>query len=214
MNDSKGWEDVKKEFYNIILNIKRFFFEILTSFFQQIQLFSYSKVLVNIVLTFLFPIIMFSIPILVDNTHTLADNIMMKLSSGVLFSTSISISATIISSYVDSARDDGKKIKVMTKVLPLLIYSFMCTVLGAYYFGQMTEKASLNLNGVIIQIILYLFVQIIYGVMDSKIKNSPSVDLNKNEKDNEAFAMTSSQQIEALYDSGQNIENNINGKKI
>ncbi|MHC5550230.1 hypothetical protein [Carnobacterium maltaromaticum] len=218
MEELKGWKDVGSELKKIKIFVKQSFFKFLIAFFRQIQLFSYSKVFINVTLTFIFPVIMFSIPILLNSNATLSSNIMNKLGSGVLFSTSISISATIISSYVDNASLSSsedkktKKMKIMTKVLPLLIYALMCTVLGAYYFGQVTEDLMLNTNGIVIQIVLYIIVQIIYGMMDSKIKNSKSIDISeeqeKYEQEEEDITNKNKRKLDELYENSQNRSNN------
>lgn len=158
---------------------------------KQIQTFSYSKVIINVVLTFIFPIILFSIPILQNDQSRFMVNFMDKIRSGVLFSTSISILATIISSYLDGAsvkeNNEKKQIKDLNHLLPIILIAFLLTFMGAFYYGKIEEKALLNSIGMKIQIGLYIAVQIIYGLADSIIKNSPMLEITPTAELNKAI---------------------------
>ena len=158
---------------------------------KQIQTFSYSKVIINVVLTFIFPIILFSIPILQNDQSRFMVNFRDKIRSGVLFSTSISILATIISSYLDGAsvkeNNEKKQIKDLNHLLPIILIAFLLTFMGAFYYGKIEEKALLNSIGMKIQIGLYIAVQIIYGLADSIIKNSPMLEITPTAELNKAI---------------------------
>ncbi|WP_270692363.1 hypothetical protein [Enterococcus malodoratus] len=220
MTGNKNFKDVKKEWKLIVDSVGKNHYSFLVSALEQIRLFSYSKVLLNVTLTFIFPIILFSIPILLDGKSSFSDNMLAKLNSGVLFSTSISISATIISTYVDNAKtnihkDQEKlKIKIIDKVLPLLIYSFLITILGAFFYGQVADGKGLNGYGMTIQICLYILVQIIYGVMDSKIKNSETRDVVQEQENYENQQDTKVEQGVNLLSGNNDIKNISNQKRV
>lgn len=194
-NSKKISQEIKEEVGKIFKLLISKVLNCILDFFKQIQIFSYSKVFLNVTLTFILPIIMFSIPIMSGSNDLFLENVKNKIQSGILFSTSISILSTIISSYVDNATvskknktdNNTKTMKDMKNVLPIILLAFLLTVLGAYYYGQKNDKSSLNSIGISIQIFLYVLVQIVYGVADSKIKNSPFFDIfdeKKNLKQN------------------------------
>nr|WP_319219068.1 hypothetical protein [uncultured Trichococcus sp.] len=179
------WKETLSEIYNLILKLPRQIQKCINNLkvntLKKIQTFSYSKVIINVLLTFIFPIILFSIPILQNDQSRFTVNFMDKIKSGVLFSTSISILATIISSYLDGAsvqeNNEKKQIKDLNHLLPIILIVFLLTFMGAFYYGKIEEKALLNSIGMKIQICLYIAVQIIYGLADSIIKNSPVLEI-------------------------------------
>lgn len=170
-------------------------------------------------LTFLFPVVLFSIPIMQENHTTFLENFQDKIQSGILFSTSISILSTIISSYIDNAtlsksksESTSGKIKDMSKVLPMILFAFILTILGAFYYGQINNNNTLNILGVGIQLLLYFFVQIIYGITDSNIKNSPSLDIVESQgKYAEKEAENTARNVKAVE---TGVKNNTNSKLI
>lgn len=181
------------------------------TFFENIfENFSYGKVFLNVVLTFLLPIVFFSIPVTeIDPKITFKDTFVSKVSSGMLFGTSISILSTIISTYVDNAaifksvkssnNDENilKKIENLTSVLPIILISFILTYLGAYFYGQLNGE-KLNGVGIVVQFILYILVQIIYGITDGKIKKNQK-DVSMEDSNNVKKAQES--QVSGLVDS-------------
>lgn len=200
--------------------IKIYHLKIKLGISKQIRSFSYSKVLINVTLTFLLPVLLFSIPVIENDNSTFLNNYQNKIQAGVLFSTSISILATIISSYVDQAKANNKNIedtsnkrnnskKNSDTLLVIILLAFLLTFFGAFTYGKIDGSNNLNKVGTILQYFLYGFVQILYGIADSEMKHYDSLDTETVEKKNEEYSEVVREKSELL---DQNISITSDGK--
>ena len=210
----------KEEFQSEVDNLKSIFTKVtqdsLLGTIRIISNFSYGKVVLNIVLTFMIPLVLFSIPISENEANSFFENFVEKLKTGILFSTSISILATIISSYIDNAKvyktneednKDNLKVKKMDKLMPTLLIAFLLTILSAYFFGQVNNSETINRWGILLQIIIFVLVQIVYGVSIYQINNSGVHNLIEDSKSYEE------EQEEEVKELANNIYKNDKSEK-
>lgn len=184
--------------------------------FKNIQeKFSISKMIINVMLTFFFPIVMFSIPISGEmNFLGFLGSIKNKLEIGVLFTTSFGITATILTSYFDTALKLGLK---ETKELYLksthraIIVIFLLSILSAVYYGAIMED-KLNTLGICIQLVLYVLIVIAYGYSDNKITKANKFDQTKFDELDKNIEEKIEQQLTKTVD--ENSIQEFNGKKI
>lgn len=159
----------------------------------------WEKVILNITLTAIIPILLFTAPVTTEKFcwDNWGGNIYEKLQQGVLFSTVISIASTIVLSYrlkfkgLFSRKSQDDDIEQQIKLLPfysnllIIIFSFMLMLLSAYYYGQIKNDAKLNGGGIILEIFLFLGIQLFYGYSEGVMSDGDSTNIKTAEQEAE-----------------------------
>lgn len=159
------------------------------AFFKQID---WEKVILNITLTAIIPIILFTIPIVYSTTNQKdwGVGIVEKLQQGILFSTIISIASNIVLSYRVRFRglfskknqdnlEQGIKLLPFYSNLLIIIFSFVLMLLSAFYYGQISGNSPLNNIGIILEIILFILIQLLYGYSEGSMREDDGSNIKE-----------------------------------
>lgn len=161
----------------------------LKSFFLK---FDWEKVLLNVFLTAIIPIILFTIPIVYSTTNQKdwGVGIVEKLQQGILFSTIISIASNIVLSYRVRFRGLFSKknqdnLEQRIKLLPfysnllIIIFSFVLMLLSAFYYGQISGNSPLNNIGIFLEILLFILIQLLYGYSEGSMREDDGSNIKE-----------------------------------
>ena len=109
------------------------------------------RVWIHLILAFILPVVVFSLSI-TSQSGSFWSNFFNKLSQGVLFSTTVSLAATLMTDFIETMKpiQAGKE----TTIVILMISSFLFTQAG---------KASINFFGLVLQFALYGACLLLYG---------------------------------------------------
>ncbi len=181
---SLRWKRVGRWCFEMKKMIKK-----LKSFFKKID---WEKVLLNVFLTAIIPIILFTIPIVSLNTNQKdwGVSIVEKLQQGILFSTIISIASNIVLSYRVRFRGLFSKknqdnIEQRIKLLPfysnllIIIFSFVLMLLSAFYYGQISGNSPLNNIGIFFEILLFILIQLLYGYSEGSMREDDGSNIKE-----------------------------------
>ena len=119
------------------------------------------RVWIHLILAFFLPVVVFSLSI-TSQSGSFWSNFFDKLSQGVLFSTTISLAATLMTDFIEEKEtgvytitiDQAKIGGLMVTIVILMISSFLFTQAG---------KASINFFGLVLQFALYGACLLLYG---------------------------------------------------
>lgn len=173
---------------------------------------SWKKVTINFIFTFVFPLIVFTFPIS-DNINFLHEAID-RLKNGILFTTSFSIIATLLSTYFEnnSKTVDGKlQTKNMETVNAPILIIIILVIINAIYYGR-ALNSPLNLLGILVQVILYIAVLMIYGYSDHRISTAETMTIEKSGKLQDEMNIDNSAKIEIIEN--EKVKDEIENKEI
>ena len=132
------------------------------------------RVWIHLILAFILPVVVFSLSI-TSQSGSFCSNFFNKLSQGVLFSTTVSLAATLMTDFIETMKpiqagketneeketgvytitiDQAKIGGLMVTIVILMISSFLFTQAG---------KASINFFGLVLQFALYGACLLLYG---------------------------------------------------
>lgn len=158
-------------------------------FFKNID---WEKVLLNVLLTAVIPIILFTIPV-TSPTFKFCDwgsSIVEKLQQGILFSTTISIASNIVLSYRVRFRglfskksqdniNHGMQLLPFYSNLLIIIFSFVLMLLSAFYYGQIRSNSLLNCFGLVIEVVLFILIQLLYGYSEGLMRENDGSEIKE-----------------------------------
>ena len=179
---SLGWKRVGRWCFEMKKMIKK-----LKSFFKK---FDWEKVLLNVFLTAIIPIILFTIPVTSPTSEwsNWGSSIVEKLQQGILFSTIISIASNIVLSYRTRFRglfsktsqdniEHGIQLLPFYSNLSIIISSFVLMLLSAFYYGQIRSNSLLNCFGLVIEVVLFILIQLLYGYSEGSMREDDGTNI-------------------------------------
>ena len=132
------------------------------------------RVWIHFTLAFLLPVMIFSIGI-TSQSGSFWSNFYHRLSQGVLFSTTVSLAATLVTDFVENlqpeTKSDGKNRSTKRTVYQIsvdqatvigLLLTIVILMVASFLFTQ-SGSQGINFTGLILQFILYAGALLLYG---------------------------------------------------
>lgn len=155
---------------------------------------AYDKVIINFFLTFIIPVLFLNMPIsgnLNEFTENWGNSIADQLQQGLLFSTTMSIAATYISTYISRVNELARKgengkhtgdphqsnleakknFNFIANYSNTLFWALSALLLSAILLGvSRTSNSQLNIIIILLQLALYFGILIIYGYSEKIVR--------------------------------------------
>ena len=132
------------------------------------------RVWIHFTLAFLLPVMIFSIGI-TSQSGSFWSNFYHRLSQGVLFSTTVSLAATLVTDFVENlqpeTKSDGKKSGTKRTVYQIsvdqatvigLLLTIVILMVASFLFTQ-SGSQGINFTGLVLQFVLYAGALLLYG---------------------------------------------------
>ena len=122
------------------------------------------RVWIHFTLAFLLPVVIFSVGI-TSQSGSFWSNFYHRLSQGVLFSTTVSLAATLVTDFVENlqpeTKSDGRNRSSKRTVIGLLV-TIVILMVASFLFTQ-SGSQGINFTGLILQFVLYAGALLLYG---------------------------------------------------
>ena len=123
------------------------------------------RVWIHFTLAFLLPVMIFSIGI-TSQSGSFWSNFYHRLSQGVLFSTTVSLAATLVTDFVENLNRSTKRTVYQISVDQATVIGLLLTIVilmvASFLFTQ-SGSQGINFTGLILQFILYAGALLLYG---------------------------------------------------
>lgn len=164
-------------FFEEVYRFFRYRFALGRTYRFLVQDISWMRVLVHFTLAFALPVLIFSISVTAQDGN-FWQQFYTKLSQGILFSTTVSLAATILADYLESFQvidkgNERKEIRFLaSKVTVWGILLTMIFLMTASYFSAQSGQATIKGMGLFLQFVLYIAVLLVYGARGRELEKA------------------------------------------
>ena len=151
------------------------------------------RVWIHLILAFILPVVVFSLSI-THESGSFWSNLFEKLSQGVLFSTTVSLAATLMTDFVETIKPEKnpseKKGPAFTITIDQakiggLMITIIILMISSFLFAQ-AGRASVNFFGLILQFALYGVCLLLYGASGKVAPRQEEEQQDKEKGDQES----------------------------